>query len=163
MPNTAEGAVVRKNVRVAVPIERAFSVFIEQMETWWPAEHHIGAKPFQSIIVEPREGGRWYERDAEGNDCNWGHILAWEPPHRVSFSWHLGPDWKFDPDLAKASEVEIRFTAEGPSATLVELEHSAFERHGAGYEKMREMLDAPDAWTRTLTEFAKAANQESKA
>ncbi len=163
MPNTIEGAVVRKNVRVAVPIEHAFSVFVEQMETWWPAEHHIGAKPFQSIIVEPRKGGRWYERDAEGNDCTWGHILAWEPPHRVTFSWHLGPDWQFNPDLARASEVEIRFTAESPSATLVELEHSALERHGEGYEKMREMLDSPDAWSRTLTEFAKAANQESKA
>jgi uncharacterized protein YndB with AHSA1/START domain len=163
MANIVEPAVVNKSVRVPVPIERAFSVFVEQMETWWPAEHHIGDKPFQSIIVEPRKGGRWYERDAEGNDCNWGHILAWEPPHRVTFSWHLGPDWKFDPDLDKASEVHIRFTEEGPSATLVELEHSAIERHGEGYEKLREMLDTPDAWSRTLSEFAKAVTREAQA
>ncbi len=92
MVKTAEAAVVRKSVRVHVPIERAFSVFVEQMETWWPPEHHIGANPFQSIFVEPRTGGRWYERDAQGNECQWGQVLAWEPPHRVTFSWHLGPD-----------------------------------------------------------------------
>ncbi len=157
MPQTAEEAVVRKSVRVGVPVERAFSVFVEQMETWWPAEHHIGAQPFETIFVEPRTGGRWYERDARGNECNWGHVLAWGPPHQVTFSWHLGPDWKFNPDLAKASEVEIRFTEEGPSATLVELTHSHIERHGEGYEQLRALLDGPGAWVNTLAAFAKAA------
>ena len=156
-------AVVRKSVRVQAPIERAFSVFVEQMETWWPAEHHIGEHAFQSIFVEPRTGGRWYERDSQGNECQWGHVLAWDPPNRVTFSWHLGPDWKFDPDLAKASEVQVRFTSEGPSATLVELEHSQLERHGEGWEQLRVMLDYPDAWSRTLAEFAKAANGQVEA
>ena len=119
MANTMEEAVVRKSVRVNVPIERAFSVFVEQMETWWPATHHIGKTPFETIFVEPRVGGRWYERNAEGEQCDWGKVLAWDPPHRVTFSWHVGPghdqpDWTADPDIAKASEVEIRFTAEGP-------------------------------------------------
>ena len=97
MTKTLEEAVVRKSIRVHVPIERAFSVFVEQMETWWPAAHHIGANPFQSIFVEPRVGGRWYERDAQGNECHWGQVLAWDPPRLVTFSWHLGPDWKVDP------------------------------------------------------------------
>jgi len=163
MSNTVEEAVVRKSVRVQVPIERAFSVFVEQMETWWPAEHHIGANPFQSIIVEPRVGGRWYERDSEGNDCEWGRVRAWDPPRQVTLSWHLGPDWKFDPDLTKSSDVAIRFTSEGPVATLVELEHSGIERHGEGHEQLRMALDSPNAWTRTLEEFAKAANGEVKA
>ncbi len=163
MTMTVEAAVVRKSVRVQAPIERAFSVFVEQMETWWPAEHHIGEHAFQSIFVEPRTGGRWYERDPQGNECQWGHVLAWDPPHRVTFSWHLGPDWKFDPDLAHASEVEIRFTSEGPSATLVELEHGQIERHGEGWQQLRAMLDTPDAWTRTLAEFAKAPGLEAKA
>ena len=81
-------------------------------------------------------------------------MLAWEPPHLVAVSWHLGPDWKYNPDLAKASQVEIRFVAEGPSITRVELEHSGFERHGEGYEKLREQMDHPEAWAMTLTEFA---------
>jgi uncharacterized protein YndB with AHSA1/START domain len=158
MAKTLEEAVVNKSVRVNVPVERAFSVFVEQMETWWPPAHHIGATPFESIFVEPRVGGRWYERNTQGDTCDWGTVLAWEPPHKVTFSWHLGPDWKFNPDLAKASEVEIRFTSEGPSSTFVELEHRAIERHGEGYEKLREMLDSPNAWSNTLAEFAKAVN-----
>jgi uncharacterized protein YndB with AHSA1/START domain len=160
MTKTVEEVVVRKSIRVRVPIEQAFSAFVEQMEAWWPAEHHIGAKPFQSIFVEPRIGGRWYERDAEGKECDWGTVRAWDPPRLVTFSWHLGPDWKFNPDLAKASDVAIRFTPEGTTATLVELVHSGFERHGEGYERLRMMLDGPDAWTSTLAAFVKAADRE---
>ena len=80
MAKTVEEAVVRKSIRVQVPIERAFSVFVEQMEAWWPPAHHIGDKPFQSIFVEPRVGGRWFERDANGKECDWGTVRAWEPP-----------------------------------------------------------------------------------
>jgi Activator of Hsp90 ATPase homolog 1-like protein len=163
MRKTAEAAVVRKNVRVGVHIEQAFSVFVEQMETWWPAEHHIGAKPFASIIVEPRVGGRWYERDAEGKDCEWGTVRAWDPPRLVTLTWHLGPTWQYDADLAKASDVAIRFTSEGPSATLVELEHSGIERHGEGWEQLRVGLDGPGAWERTLAEFAKATDHGVRA
>jgi uncharacterized protein YndB with AHSA1/START domain len=101
MANIVDEVVVRKSVRVGVPAARAFSVFVEQMETWWPPAHHIGDEPFQAIFVEPRTGGRWYERDAKGSECQWGHVLAWDPPHRVTLSWHLGPDWKFDPDLGQ--------------------------------------------------------------
>jgi uncharacterized protein YndB with AHSA1/START domain len=152
---------VFKSVRVKAPIERAFSVFIEQMETWWPATHHIGKTPFEAIFVEPRVGGRWYERNAEGKQCDWGTVLAWDPPHRVCFSWHVGPghespDWTFDPDLTRASEVEIRFTAEGSKSTLVELTHSKLERHGGDTAKLRDMFDRPDAWVAILEKFAKA-------
>lgn len=155
MAKAIEEAVVRKSVRVEAPIERAFSVFVEQMETWWPADHHIGAEPFKAIFVEPRSGGRWYECDAKGTQCDWGTVLAWDPPHKVTLSWHLGPDWKFNPDLAKASEVEIRFMTEG-TRTLVELEHRRLERHGEGYEQLRAAMDGPNAWTATLAAFAKA-------
>jgi uncharacterized protein YndB with AHSA1/START domain len=163
MANPVEEAVVRKEVRVSVPIQRAFSVFVEQMETWWPATHHIGKTPFEAIFVEPRVGGRWYERDVEGHLTDWGKVLAWDPPHRVTFSWHVGPqhdqaDWTCDPDITKASEVEIRFTAVGPGTTLVQLEHSKLERHGEGYEKLREVFDGPGAWVYILEQFAKTAN-----
>ncbi|MGA2727298.1 MAG: SRPBCC family protein [Terracidiphilus sp.] len=160
MANPVAEAVVRKSVRVNASIERAFSVFVEQMETWWPATHHIGKTPFEAIFVEPRVGGRWYERNVEGAQCDWGTVLKWDPPHRVAFSWHVGPghdspDWVCDPDIAKASEVEIRFTAAGPSTTLVELEHSKLERHGEGYEQLRELFDGPGAWAGILELYAK--------
>jgi len=162
MANLVEEAVVRKSVRVQAGIERAFSLFVEQMESWWPATHHIGKTPFEAIFVEPRAGGRWYERDVEGKLTDWGTVLKWEPPHLVTFSWHVGPghdqpDWVCDPDIAKASEVEIRFTAEGPGATLVELEHSKLERHGEGYEQLRAIFDGPGAWSGILALYAKAA------
>jgi uncharacterized protein YndB with AHSA1/START domain len=163
MANPVAEAVVRKSVRVNASIERAFSVFVEQMETWWPATHHIGKTPFEAIFVEPRVGGRWYERNVEGAQCDWGTVLKWDPPHRVAFSWHVGPghdspDWVCDPDIAKASEVEIRFTAAGPSTTLVELEHSKLERHGEGYEQLRELFDGPGAWAGILELYAKKVN-----
>jgi hypothetical protein len=161
VPEIAESAIVRKSIRVSAPIERAFSVFVEQMETWWPPDHHMGAEPFQSIIIEPRIGGRWYERDANGVEGLWGFVRAWDPPHRVTLSWHIGPNWKYDPDLATASDVELRFTSEGSSTTLVELTHSGLERHGEGYQQLREILDGPDAWGRTLEEFAKAAGYKA--
>jgi uncharacterized protein YndB with AHSA1/START domain len=163
MPEAAEKAVVRKSVRVAAPVERAFSIFVEQMETWWPASHHIASNPFQSIIVEPRVGGRWYERDADGNDCAWGSVRAWEPPRLVTLAWHLQEDWSFDPDVARASDIDIRFILEGPSSTLVELTHYNLERHGENYEKLRENLEGPGAWGFILEEYAKAAEKEATA
>ena len=164
MPNASDEVVVRKSVRVKAPIERAFSVFVEQMETWWPASHHIGTTPFETIIVEPRAGGRWYERNVEGQECAWGTVLAWDAPHRVGFSWHLGPEhdkpeWKFDPDMERASQVEISFKAEGPNATLVELVHSKLERHGEGYEQLRALLDGPGAWNGILAVYAQRFNE----
>lgn len=160
MADILEQAVVRKSVRVHAPIERAFSVFVEHMETWWPATHHIGDTPFETIFVEPRVGGRWYERDVNGKLCEWGKVLAWDPPYRVTFSWHVGPghdqpNWKYDPDISKASEVEIRFATEPSGMTLVELEHSKLERHGEGHEQLRAIFDGPGAWSGILAEYAK--------
>lgn len=164
MANPAEEVAVRKSVRVQAPIEHAFSVFVEQMETWWPQTHHIGSVPFVNIFVEPRVGGRWYERNAEGAYNDWGKVLVWEPPHRVTFSWHMGPghdseDWVCDPDIRKASEVEIHFVSEGPTTTLVHLTHSRLERHGKGYEQLHALFDSPGAWSAILEEFAKKAQE----
>ena len=163
MPTSAEEAVVRKSVRVKAPIEVAFKVFVEQMESWWPATHHIGKTPFETIFVEPRVGGRWYERNAKGEICEWGKVLKWEPPRAVAFSWHVGPghdqpDWVADPDPAKASEVEIRFTKEAQATTLVELTHSRLERHGEGYQQLRELFDGPGAWQGILDLYANRVN-----
>ena len=165
MESTVEEAVVRKSVRVRASVERAFSVFVEQMETWWPATHHIGKTPFEAIFVEPRVGGRWYERNVQGDLCDWGKVLAWEPPHLVRLSWHVGPghdspDWVCDPDPAKASEVEIRFSADAEGSTLVELEHSKLERHGEGYQQLRALFDGPGAWQGILDLFAKRMDEK---
>jgi hypothetical protein len=157
--SSVEEAVVRKSVRVRAGVERAFSVFVEQMETWWPATHHLAKEPFELIVVEPRLGGRWYERSASGAEGEWGKVLGWDPPRSVRLSWHVGPghdqpDWVCDPDTAKASEVEIRFSEAGAGFTLVELEHSKLDRHGEGWESLRALFDGPGAWVTILESFA---------
>jgi len=125
------------------------------MDAWWPATHHIAKQAFTEIVIEQRAGGRWFERAADDTECDWGRVVAWEPPHRVVFSWHLQGDWKFDPNPERASEVEVRFLAEG-SGTRVELEHRNLERHGAGWEQVRTGVDSPAGWSAVLAQFAKA-------
>ena len=155
-PVAARANSVRKTLTVNVPIERAFTVFTGKMAAWWPATHHIGKQPFTDIEVEPRSGGRWFERAADGSECDWGRVAVWEPPNRVAFSWHLQSDWSFDPDPQKASEVEIRFFPEGAGRTRVELEHRNLERHGTAWEQVRNGVDSPGGWMAILEQFAKA-------
>ena len=157
-PVAAKTSGVRKTLSVDASVERAFTVFTENMEAWWPATHHIAKQPFAAIVVEPRQGGRWFEIASDGTECEWGRVLAWEPPHRVTFAWHLQPDWKFDPNPEKASEVEIRFVEEGAGKTRVELEHRSIERHGEGWEQLRTGVDSPGGWTAVLEQFARSVS-----
>jgi uncharacterized protein YndB with AHSA1/START domain len=147
-------APVRKQVTVQAPRTLAFEVFCERMATWWKPTHHIAQEPFTDIVIEPREGGRWFERDAAGNECPWGSILAWEPPARLVLGWQLDQTWAFDPDLVTA--VEVRFVEEGPSTTRVELEHRDLERFGSAAAGIREALDSSDGWPGLLRLFANA-------
>jgi uncharacterized protein YndB with AHSA1/START domain len=156
-PEAAQTAMVRRTIRVNVPIEKAFQVFTQRMAAWWPATHHIAKEPFTEIIVEPRPGGRWYERDAKGNDCEWGQVIVWEPPRKLVTTWQLQPDFKFSPDLSLASEVALEFIAEGPEATRVEFEHRRLERHGAAWQELRRAVDAPGGWTLVLAQYVEAA------
>ncbi len=148
---------VRQAVTVDVPVERAFDVFTAEMGSWWPLEtHHIGEQAAETAVVEPRAGGRWFERAADGSECDWGRVLAWEPPTRVVFAWHLDAEWGFDPDPAHASEVEIRFIPEGDATTRVELEHRGIERHGAGAVTIRDAVSGPGGWSGLLDLYKEA-------
>ena len=146
----------RRSITVDATPERAFDVFTAGFSTWWPLEsHHIGATMATEAIIEPHAGGRWFERDADGKECNWGYVTEFEPPNRVLLAWHLNPEWGYDPDPAKATEVEITFT-EADGGTLVELEHRGFEKHGETGAKMRDAVSAPGGWTDLLQMYAKA-------
>lgn len=158
-PETARNAVVSKTLHVEVPIEKAFQVFTQRMAAWWPATHHIAPTPFQEVVVEPRSGGRWFERDAKGSECEWGRVLTYEPPKRLVLAWHLQPDYKFNPDKERSSEVALEFIAEGPESTRVEFEHRHLERHGEGWEKLRAGVDP--GWGLVLAGFVELANQKS--
>jgi uncharacterized protein YndB with AHSA1/START domain len=155
-PKEGTGMVVRKSVLVNASQAHAFAVFTEQVGTWWPLNtHHIGADPAQTAIIEPKVGGRWFERSSDGAECDWGRVLIWEPPHRIVLSWDIGADWKYDPKLG--TEVEVRFISEGAATTRVELEHRHLERYGVQTETMQKTFDSERGWGGILQGFAKAA------
>lgn len=137
MTQNLDTEVVRKTVTVAVSQERAFEAFTAEFGSWWPPEYHIGKADLADFILEPKVGGRWYEVGTDGVECDSGRVLAFEPPERVVIAWHLNGHWQFDPDPEHASHVEVRFVAEGPESTRVELEHRGFERHGDGAAAVR--------------------------
>jgi uncharacterized protein YndB with AHSA1/START domain len=147
---------VRKSVRVKADVARAFRVFTEEMDSWWPRTHHIGSSPMKRVIVEGRPMGKIYTEQEDGTDCPWGSVLTWEPPHLFVMAWQIRPDWQFEPDLSKCSEVEIRFTPADDGTTLVELEHRHLERHGAGWSKMREQVNS--GWPGVMELFAAKAD-----
>jgi hypothetical protein len=148
------GTVVRRTITVAASQQRAFEVFTAQFGSWWPKEYRIGAAEMADFVLEPRVGGRWYEVGVDGTECQTGWVTAFEPPARVTLAWHLNERWQYDPDSAHASEVEVRFVAEGPTQTRVELEHRGFDRHGAGGDGVHGSVDAPEGWTYCLALFA---------
>jgi uncharacterized protein YndB with AHSA1/START domain len=154
---TTSGMVVRKEATVEAPIERAFRVFTEDFSTWWPPEHHIGAVEPEAVVMELRAGGRWYERAPDGTECDWGTVQEVDPPNRILFGWQLDPDFRYEPDPALASEVEVRFTAVEPGRTHVEVEHRGFEVHGERAAELRDAVDAPDGWSGLLRRFGDAA------
>jgi uncharacterized protein YndB with AHSA1/START domain len=147
-------------VTVSVPLDHAFRVFTDSIHTWWPAQYHIGQADMDKAILEPREGGRWYEQGVDGSQCDWGRVLAWEPPHRLVVTWQINGQWQYDPDPQHASEIEVRFTPDGPEQTTVELEHRLLDRLVDG-QAIRDALVGGGGWTAMLELFAKAAaNQE---
>jgi uncharacterized protein YndB with AHSA1/START domain len=145
-------------VTVNVSQERAFELFTHGFNEWWPIDsHHIGEAENPVGIIEPREGGRWYERGDGGVECDWGRVLVWEPPRRVVFAWHLDPDWRFDPDPERATEVEVLFEPEGAGATRVELEHRGFERLGDRADEVRTSVGSEGGWPGLMSTFAERA------
>ena len=150
----ANTTVVRTSIVVDAPPERAFTVFTAEMGTWWPPEHHLLEAELSETVFEPRVGGRIYDKGVDGSECTWARVLAYEPPDRVVFSWDIRLDWTIETDHARTSEVELRFVPDGPERTRVELEHRHLERHGEGWEAMRDAVGSPDGWGVGMRRFA---------
>jgi uncharacterized protein YndB with AHSA1/START domain len=156
--NTPSRSAVRKTVIVAAPVAIAFEVFTAQIESWWPmASHHIGDADCQAVVIEPRAGGRWYERGVDGVECVWGQVLLWEPPRRVVLVWQLSAQFRYDPSLQ--TEVDVRFTVIDDKTTRVELEHRCLEMYGDDAPAMREAFDSPNGWNGMLEHYAQVAGR----
>lgn len=147
-------AAVTKEVVVDAGIEDAFRVFTARFGDFKPREHNLLGAPIIETVFEPRVGGHIIDRAEDGSECRWARILVYEPPSRVVFSWDIGPTWQLERDPANTSEVEVRFTAEGPTRTRVELEHRHLDRHGAGWEGVRAGVEGDAGWPLYLRRYA---------
>ena len=149
-------APVRKEIVVQASQARAFRVFTEEHGAWWPlATHHIAEKDAETAIIEPRVGGRWFERATDGTECLWGKVLVWDPPGRLILSWEISGNWKHDESVG--TEVEVRFVVLGPALTRVEVEHRQLERLGDAAEAMRVVFDSEGGWSGILQLYAARA------
>ena len=157
MSTPASATSIRHEVVVEAPIERAFSVFTHGFGSFKPPEHNILGVELAETVFEPRVGGDVYDRGIDGSTCRWARVLAYEPPHRVVISSDINPQWQIETDVEKTSEVEVRFTPETAQRTRVELEHRELDRHGDGWESVREGVDSEGGWPTYLRRFADVA------
>jgi uncharacterized protein YndB with AHSA1/START domain len=156
MTTPAEATSIRHEVIVEAPIERAFSVFTKGFGSFKPPEHNMLGVDIAETVFELREGGQVYDRGVDGSECRWARVLAFEPPNRVVISWDISPQWQIETDLEKTSEVDVRFVPETPDRTRVELEHRNLDRHGDGWEAVREGVDGDAGWPLYLHRFTDA-------
>src|SRR5690554_555908 len=140
-----EADALETSIRVEVPQDQAFAAFVDRLGTWWPQQFTFSEERFETAVIEPRAGLRWFERDTDGEEHEWGEVRVWEPPERILLSWQIGPDrTQEEPD--RASEIEVRFAEEGPAATRVTLTHRHFGRHGEGGDQMRDGMASEQGW-----------------
>jgi uncharacterized protein YndB with AHSA1/START domain len=149
-----DAPVVRHDVVVRGTPEHAFATFTERLGDIKPKEHNLLRSPIVSTTFEPYVGGHIVDRAEDGSECRWARVLVFEPPSRLVFSWDIGPTWQLEPDPANASEVEVRFVAEGADRTRVELEHRHLDRHGPGWTNVRDGVDDSEGWPLYLARYA---------
>jgi uncharacterized protein YndB with AHSA1/START domain len=145
---------VRTSIVVEAAVERAFSVFTDDIGSWWHPDHHLLEGELAEMVFEPRVGGHIYDRGVDGSECRWARVLVYEPPNRFVISWDINTQWELQTVLEKTSEVEVRFAPEGEGRTRVELEHRNLDRHGEGWEGMRDSVGSPEGWPEGLRLFA---------
>jgi uncharacterized protein YndB with AHSA1/START domain len=147
-------AVVRKQIVVEAPVDRAFAVFTKRFGDFKPAEHNLLGAPIAETVFEPRVGGHIYDRAIDGSECRWARVLVYEPPDRVVFSWDISPQWQIENDPDNTSEVEVRFIAETAQRTRVELEHRNIDRHGPGWQAVGDGVSGDAGWPLYLDRYA---------
>jgi uncharacterized protein YndB with AHSA1/START domain len=153
---------VQSSIVVEAPIERAFKAFTEEFDRVKPREHNMLQVEIAETVFEPHVGGYLVDRGVDGSECRWGRVLAYDPPHRVVFSWDISPRWQLETDIERASEVEVRFIAETSERTLVQLEHRNLDRHREGWEALRDGVGGSDGWPLYLQRYATLFGAEDR-
>jgi len=145
---------VQVEITVNASAEKAFRVFTERCNDWWPPDYKLGESERINIVMEPRVGGRWYELGSNGIECDWGKVQVWEPPYHLVVSWQIGVGFVPNQDPEKASRVDVRFIEDRPNKTRIRLIHSRFEKHGKGWEQMRDSIAGDAGWPGLLKNFS---------
>ena len=148
---------VRVSIVVDAPLARAFDTFTAEIGSWWPPEHHILESELAEMVFEPRVGGHVYDRGVDGSVCRWADVLEYDRPNRFVITWNINLAWQLETDPARTSEIEVRFEAESAARTRVTLDHRHLERHGEGWQAMRDAVGSPDGWQRGLQRFTDRA------
>ena len=162
LPANATLEPVRKSIRVQANAVRAFKVFTDGLDSWWPKTHHVGKSPMTRAVMESGVDGRCYGEQADGTQCDWGRVTVWEPPQRFVMAWLIkleGEEWLPEPDASVCSEVEVVFTPQPDGSTLVELEHRGFERMTAGGAMMRASVNLEGGWGGLMVRFQTEAEK----
>lgn len=162
MTRKAASTEVRVEVTVKAPVGRAFQLFTERANDWWPRAYRLGKADRTGLVIEPRVGGRWYEEGVDGSSCDWGRVLAWDPPHGLTLAWQIGVGFVPETDPERSSRVDIRFAEHTPGRTTLTLVHSGFERHGEGWESLREGVAHDGGWPGILATFTGVADSGSE-
>jgi uncharacterized protein YndB with AHSA1/START domain len=161
MSDQPAATTIRHSVTVDAPIEKAFKVFTEDFGRFKPPEHNLLGVEIAETVFEARVGGFLYDRGVDGRECRWARILAYEPPRRVVISWDINPYWQVETDHGKTSEIEVRFVAQSPGRTKVDLEHRNLDRHGEGWEGVRDGVDGDQGWPLYLQRYARIFDEGS--
>lgn len=159
---SAQSAVVRHDITVNAPLERAFRVFTERFGDFKPREHNLLSVPIEETVLEPHVGGRIYDRGVDGSMCEWARVLVVDPPHRLVFSWNIGTTWQLESDPARCSEVEVAFTAESDDRTRVSIEHRHIERHGDGWDSVASGVGGDAGWPLYLRRYGELLEREAQ-
>lgn len=153
---------VRHTVTVPVAPAEAFAMFTERLGDFKPPEHNMLSVPIAETVLEPRVGGAIIDRGTDGSECRWARILTFDRPDKLVFSWDIGPTWQIETDPDRVSEVELRFVADGTDSTRVELEHRHLDRHGPGWESVRDGVDNEQGWPLYLDRYATLVNETQR-
>jgi uncharacterized protein YndB with AHSA1/START domain len=142
--------VLTKTVTVALPVEQAFQLYTEGIADWWPyATHSVEKESVETVVLEPSEGGRVYERAKGGVEHLWGTVVTWDPPSRIVHTWYPGRGEQ------TAQEVEVRFEPVDGGAR-VELVHTGWETLG---DRVMEVFANYDTgWDYVLGKYVERAN-----
>ncbi|MGH3629366.1 MAG: SRPBCC family protein [Sciscionella sp.] len=159
--NTTAQVQVRRHVVVDASVEHAFATFTDRLGDFKPPEHNVLQAPIAKTVFEARVGGHIYDQAVDGTECRWARVLAYDPPNRVVFSWDISPQWQIETDPDRASEVEVRFIAETPQRTRVELEHRHIDRHGPGWQSVSDAVAGDQGWPLYLARFAALLSEAS--